>query len=706
MTPDIYLDANATTQVLPAAAAAAQRVMQETYGNPSSTHCTGIQARQVLSDVRARARRVLDAGEGRVVFVSGATEAIQTAVLSALCDIRERRQRGEPVGGLLLYGATEHKAVPESIAHWNRVLALNLELRAIPVDGRGQHDLAVLQAMAGNAALVCTMAANNETGAISDLDGIAHVLASCAHRPLWLVDGVQALGKLPLDLARRGIDYSAFSGHKLYAPKGTGLLYVREGAPYTPLMVGGGQEGGCRSGTENLAGISALGAVLQVLEDGNTFQPDAELRHMRDRLVDALRDAFPGVVFNTPFAAALPTTINFSVPGFSSKDLLDVFDAANLRVSAGSACSAAKAIPSYVLDAMGFPAWRSASAIRMSFGPAALPAWIDLACQRIRHCGQALGRAAAAPRQTDGAVQIRQVRAEGRSSWMLLDVARRRWLVIDPHPCTLAGIQRELGNLAWPVGAVLATTDSAAAQLARQALLHWIDANGGHADAVLGDTGWPPGETHCALADGTLAHALPVGAGVLVRCQDDGHTAYLLGIAGPAGLGGNDVRHVFVAAAPTPCGPGMPLESLGVVAGDQAIVCSACDDGISFTATLGALRSPATSPELPADASVDGRTLRRFLIEHPQARLIDLREPGEHLAGGPVRLHGHMAQAAALSQIATHLGGWLARRDEPLVFLCRSGARSERAAAWLRRLGHHNAWHLGGGLALQAAQAE
>src|SRR4051812_29982308 len=236
MTTELYLDANATSAVLPAAIDAAERTMRDLYGNPSSTHATGLKAKALLDGVRACATRVLGAGEGKVLFTSGATESIQTAVLSALCAVRERRARGEPTGTLLVYGATEHKAVPESLAHWNRLLGLGLELLALPVDTQGRHDLACLRKLAPEAALVCTMAANNETGVISDLAGIEHVLAGSA--ALWLVDGVQALGKLPLQLAATRIDYAPFSGHKLYAPKGVGLLYVRDGAPFTPLMVG------------------------------------------------------------------------------------------------------------------------------------------------------------------------------------------------------------------------------------------------------------------------------------------------------------------------------------------------------------------------------------------------------------------------------------------------------------------------------------
>ena len=391
MNSEIYLDANATSPVLPAAIQAAQGALLACFGNPSSSHAAGLRARALLDDARSRARRVLGAQEGRLLFTSGATEGIQTAVLSALCAVRARRAAGQPCGDLLLYGATEHKAVPESLAHWNALLGTGLTLQALPVDADGRHRLDELRALAPRAAFLCTMAANNETGVVSDLDAIAAVLDETESAALWMVDCVQALGKLALDLNKTRIDYAPFSGHKLYAPKGIGMLYVRAGAPYTPLMCGGGQEGGQRSGTENVAGIAALGAVLRALEEGSTFRSHAHMAAARDRLAAALRTAFPGIVFNAPFEHALPTTLNFTVPGRSGKALLDLFDAAGIRVSAGSACSAAKAAPSYVLLAMGLPEKRCANAVRMSFGPLFDDAFIDAACARIARCGQALG---------------------------------------------------------------------------------------------------------------------------------------------------------------------------------------------------------------------------------------------------------------------------------------------------------------------------
>ncbi len=544
MAPQIYLDSNATNSVLPQAVAAAREAMEQDYGNPSSTHVAGLRARALLEAVRQRAARVLGAGDGRLMFNSGATEGIHTAVLSALVALRDRRAAGQAIGRWLLYGATEHKAVPESLAHWNRLLGLNLEILALPVDGDGRHDLARLHALAPDTALLCTMAANNETGVISDLAGIERQLVATGSTALWLVDGVQALGKLLLNLAATRIDYAPFSGHKLYAPKGIGLLYVRAGAPFTPLMVGGGQESGWRSGTENMAGIAALGAVLAALEDGQTFHGPRQLASFRDQLAASLRSAFVGLRFNTPFDKALPTTLNFSVPGLGSQELLNLFDAAGLRVSAGSACSSGQGTPSHVLEAMRLPTWCSGSAIRLSFGPLVDPTTIAAACDAIAHCAHAL-------------------HDSGR---LVADAPNRRRVALAPP---------------------------------------------------------------AALADGPVLRS---------------------------------------------------ADRLGKAPG------SACDG-----------RRPTRAVEDHAIA--DATSLCAFLQRHPDAVLVDVRESYEHAAGGGFVMGGVTALNVPMASLTTYANRWLSPHAPPLVFICRSGQRGIQAAAWMRCLGHAQAWHLAGGLA-------
>lgn len=575
MSKEIYLDGNATTCVLPAAIDAAVQAMRDCFGNPSSTHATGLKAKAMMDIVRQRAQRLLGVGSGRIMFNSGATEGIQTAVLSALCALRERRERGEAIGTLLVYGATEHKAVPEALAHWNRLLGLGLELKKLPVDGDGRHDLAALRALAPQAAFVCTMAANNETGVVTGLVGIGATLVGS--KALWMVDCVQGLGKLPLDLGNTRIDYAPFSGHKLYAPKGIGMLYVREGAPYTPLVMGGGQEAGLRSGTENMAGIAALGAVLAALEEGGTFRSPTELYGFREKLAASLRSAFPGIVFNAPFDKALPTTLNFSVPGLSSKELLDVFDAANVRVSAGSACSAAKAAPSYVLDAMGLPAWRSSSAVRMSFGPLVSEEIIDEACARIERCGQALragGLLDAPGTAADAPEGVLQLSLAGNHTWLLLDAPSRQCIVID-H-------QDELGE---------------------------------RIDSLLHSHGYQVAARVSTCEGLDVDNSIAFGAHTLRRVAlGANQQAYLL-------CSGDKVDYAFTGLA--------PLSALAGKLPDDALICAGREE---LNACCTSLRAEAQGGAMGADLNMDSIALARLLEAHPQAVLVDVREVYEQAA--------------------------------------------------------------------------
>jgi hypothetical protein len=265
------------------------------------------------------------------------------------------------------------------------------------------------------------------------------ILNETKSKVLWLVDCVQALGKMELNLGRTRIDYAPFSGHKLYAPKGIGFLYVREGAPFSPLIVGGGQEKGKRSGTENLPGVAALGSVLNKLLDQNSeFQSHKTLMKYRERIVSVLRESFPRVLFNTPFEQSVPTTINFSVPGFKSSELLDVFDSAGLRVSAGSACSSGAAQSSPVLDAMGYPGWRSASALRLSFGPCTSAQEIEAGCRLIQESAVVLKNNCLldcpvfeGPLHADLKAGVIQLIAGHLNSWIIVDEINRSCIVID-----------------------------------------------------------------------------------------------------------------------------------------------------------------------------------------------------------------------------------------------------------------------------------
>lgn len=732
---EIYLDANATTPVLPQACAAALKVMGDVFGNPSSSHASGLKARARMAEVRARARRVLGVSSGELIFVSGATEGIQTAVLSALKSLSGRNDVD-----CVLYGATEHSAVPQALRHWNAVLGLGLAVVEIPVAINGAHDLNWLRVHAGRAGLVCTMAANNETGVVSDLADIATALEQSP--ALWLVDGVQALGKLALDLTGLQIDYAAFSGHKLYAPKGIGLLYVREGAPLTPMMAGGGQEGALRSGTENLPAIAALGAVLEALENDSCFQDQTTMRVFNERLATALRSAFSGLVFNAPLATCLPTTLNFSVPGLGSKAIIDVFDAAGLRVSGGSACSAGSASPSHVLLAMGLPAWQTESAVRMSFGPATTVEFIDEACKRILKCGEALRRHGWMPASGERVASvdgITRFTEGGGCCYALVDANTRSCVVIDPFPGVLPQLKQWLGSRKLQVLAALNTQGGGEAALWASALRQAAGVRRRAPDSV-DALGWPVGQSHISLGLHRLSrleipkqrHSDVV---FLMREADNCLSFAFVGkLIAPGGFeatecgeaaffeGAEALRCLRAAVQPDtlmlprfdpkdrmactfqgeahdqPWLAGWP----GAL-GDVASPVGACAHDRAFLSAAQNCAVEDFSGQPPAlHHECDAVSLRRLLQRHPDLVIVDVREPIEQeLSGLPDFGAQVRKQSVPMSGFVNALPGWLKPHDDSvLVFVCRSGNRSSKAAAALAKLGHRASHSLVGGLSL------
>ncbi|MBC3880011.1 aminotransferase class V-fold PLP-dependent enzyme [Undibacterium sp. LX40W] len=690
----IYLDSNATTPVMPLALEAARAVMEDDYGNPSSVHSSGLQAKAVMEQARATACDLLGCSEGKLLFVSGATEGIQTAVFSALLALREKQAQDEKVGTDLLYGATEHKAVPESLHHWNTVLNLNFRILAIPVDNAGRHDLKFIEEHIQDAGLICTMAANNETGVITDLVSIENLIKDSP--AYWLVDGVQALGKLPLKLNQHRIDYSLFSGHKLYAPKGIGMLYVHKDAPFTPLLAGGGQESSLRSGTENVSGIAALGAVMKALGDGISFRDHATLSRYRLQLLEAMRDAFPGLILNASLEESLPTTLNFSVPGLTSKEILDLFDAADVRVSAGSACSAAKAQPSFVLQAMALPEWQAASAVRVSFGPATTQDYIDEACKRVRVCGEALRKTCMVtgdiePLPADGVMQLSFGAA---CTWIIANAATKECVVIDPLPELIERIAKYMRCQHYSVKAVLATNSHPQQDLHNSSLIKLL------ADAYSGAQNDDPSGFYTDSNSSSLESSekyLSLGKMKIRKLdsqlQTETHFVYLYGSTE------SQIQFAF-------CGDVLRNERLSNEQrsdienqfSKHTLICVAHD----FEKQLVSRLESSQECKLE-DVTIPSSGLNEFLRTHPGTVMVDVREPYEQqlshfdVPAGTEVLH------VPLSRLANGVDRWLRTEDHakaPLLFFCRTGGRSSQAVQCLRRLGYANAWHIAGGLAL------
>ncbi|MEM7232819.1 MAG: aminotransferase class V-fold PLP-dependent enzyme, partial [Planctomycetota bacterium] len=608
-TPEIYLDANATTQVLPAAAQAAQNAMETLFGNPSSSHVTGLRARYILEETRNLARAALGVERGRIIFTSGATEAIQTAVLSALCHLA-RENNARP---LLLYGATEHKAVPEALRHWNAILGIGADVVEIPVDERGIIDCEFLREHAPGAGMVCTMAVNNETGTVQPLREIEEALRSSNPDALWLVDSVQALAKVDLALGDTTIDYAPISGHKLYAPKGIGVLYVREGAPFQPLIAGGGQESGFRSGTENLPGVAALGAVLRTLLDENdgTFKDHETLTSYREQLVASLRDAFPRIEFNAPFDCTVPTTINFSVGGFASKEILDLFDAAEIRVSSGSACGSGTT-QSYVLDAMGVPAWQSRAAIRLSFGPASSAESIRAACERIRVAGESLRHSCLTIRSDLDATQIAkqdglfQLKKGNACTWIYACASSKTCLIVDPISELSDRVEKFVECQGYEIAAILDTHHHVDHDSCRSMLLEVLSRFTRASARDCDDLGWPnEADGIVLLGDGSPAEFLQLSEDQIVtRSALPGHTVdgrvYLLGRPHSGAMEGGDVEFAFSGDTVLIGGIGRTdfevsssrmlydsLRRLPALIGDDTVICPSHDYREDFVSTLG-----------------------------------------------------------------------------------------------------------------------
>ncbi|MFT4306731.1 MAG: cysteine desulfurase family protein [Microbacterium sp.] len=351
----VYLDNAATTPVRPEVLAAMLPYLTSEFGNPSSHHEVGEAAARAVDDARRRVAAVLGMRAGDVVFTSGGTEANNLAV------------KGISVAAMMARGARhlittpiEHESVLGSADHLRRVHGFEVTL--LPVDGGGRVDPAELAAaVRPDTALASVGYANNEVGTVQDAAGLA---AAAADVPLHL-DAVQAAGWLPL--AGTGADAISIAGHKLGAPKGTGVLAVRGRVPLEPLLHGGGQERGRRSGTENVAGAVAVAVALELAEAERAAE-SARVAAVRDEVVARVLEAVPTARLTGDPAHRLPGTASFTFAGTSGEAVLLELERRGITSSSGSACAAGSDEPSHVLVAMGVPADTARTAVRLTFG--------------------------------------------------------------------------------------------------------------------------------------------------------------------------------------------------------------------------------------------------------------------------------------------------------------------------------------------------
>jgi cysteine desulfurase len=362
----IYLDHNATTPLDPSVADRVNQVMRDIWGNASSIHYFGQQAKAALDGARASVAALVGAEASEVVFTAGGTESDNIA-------IRGVAEAFEPSGRThLITSAIEHEAVLNTMKAlarrgW-RVTVLPVDASGLVLPGR------LRDAIDEHTALVSIMHANNEIGTvqpIADLAAIAH-----EHGALFHTDAVQSAGKIAVDVRALGVDLLSIAGHKLYGPKGSGALWVKRGVRLVPFMTGGRQERNRRAGTENVPALAGLGVAADLARR----KIDAEgprLAALRDRLENGVLAAVPGTERNGAAAPRVPNTSNVSIDRVEAESLLIGLDLAGIAVSSGSACSSGTLEPSHVLKAMGFPHARTLGSIRFSLGTANSEADID-----------------------------------------------------------------------------------------------------------------------------------------------------------------------------------------------------------------------------------------------------------------------------------------------------------------------------------------
>ena len=368
----IYFDNNATTQVAPQVLDAMMPYLEDSYGNPSSAYSFGRENRAVIETARESVAGLLGAElASEIVFTSGGTESDNSAILGAL--------ETTPGKNHIITTRVEHEAVRKLC---EKLETKNHRLTWLEVDGDGELDLDQLaNALTKETAVVSVMLANNETGVLFPVEEIARIVKKHSDA-LFHVDGVNAVGKVPVDLRNTGIDLFSISGHKFHAPKGIGALYVRRGVNLSPIFTGGGQENGRRPGTEAVHQIAAIGAAAEFVKDLSAVD---EVRGLRDRLESEILREIPASRLNgtSDPVKRLPNTSNISFENTNGEAIVARLNDLGVCVSTGSACNSSDHTASPVLQAMNIPYIQAMGAIRFSLGRYNTKEEVDFVVQNL-----------------------------------------------------------------------------------------------------------------------------------------------------------------------------------------------------------------------------------------------------------------------------------------------------------------------------------
>lgn len=373
----VYLDHAGTTPMDPQVLEAMLPYFSKSYGNPSSLHAVGQEARYTLDEARDRVAAVLNCRSREVVFTGGGTEADNGAVYGVATALQE-------TGNHIVTSSVEHHAVLHTCQHLE---TMGFDVTYLPVDAFGMvQPEAVYQAITGRTTLVTIMYANNEIGTINPISQISQMVRRRAgelERTIaFHTDAVQAAGFLDLDVARLGVDLLSLSGHKIYGPKGTGVLFIRRGTPILPLILGGGQERERRSGTENIPGIVGFSVALKAA-DQRRAETTAHCMALRDRIIDHITNNIGGSRLNGHPTERLPNNVNFSFQGVEGEPILLGLDMAGIAASSGSACSSGSLEPSHVLLALGQSAELARGSLRLTLGKDNTGDEIDYLLQKL-----------------------------------------------------------------------------------------------------------------------------------------------------------------------------------------------------------------------------------------------------------------------------------------------------------------------------------